>query len=46
MNAQPTLGPWRHDPVWSLIYAGKEEVAAIHHPNKANARLKRIEVQP
>ena len=31
--------PWRLDKIWSLVYAGDEEVCAIHSGNKANAKL-------
>jgi hypothetical protein len=34
-----TPGPWKLDNVWALVMSGKEEICAIHSPNKANARL-------
>jgi hypothetical protein len=38
-NATHTPGPWKHNETWGLITYGKQEIAALHSGNVANARL-------
>lgn len=45
MNTKHTPGPWQYDGMWSLIMAGKYEIAAIHAARFAEetSRRKRLD---